>query len=105
MIHHELNDVLNRVIAESVADVIQSGALSVGYEPSDAEPMVRFVCGSKSEEVCSPLLSLLSETVEFYTAQLNPEVDGDPVFFRFSRFLRDAVKHFVEEEASGRNPS
>lgn len=105
MIHHELNDVLNCVIAESVTDVIATGALSVGYDTSDDEPMVRFACGARSEEVCSPLLSLLNETVEFYAAQLNPEIDGDPVYFRFSRYMRDAVKHFIEEEASGRNPS
>lgn len=105
MINHELNDVLNRVIAESVTDVVATGELSVGYDISDDEPMVRFAYGTRSEEICLPLLSLLNETAEFYATQLNPEIDGDPVYFRFSRFMRDAVKHFIEEEASGRNPS
>ena len=101
----EPDDTLGGMVVTVVKETVANGLLDVGYHLDDAQPMVRFTDPDSLCETRVALRSLLEEQVEGYRRQIDAEIDGDPVYFRFARFMLEGVKYFMEEEAAGRMPS
>jgi hypothetical protein len=96
---------ISAVVADVVRETIKGGSFSFGYGIDDKRPMIRFVDEDSYCEKSVPLAEYLKEKIEYYECQLNPEIDGDPVDYRFSRFMLEAVRYFMKEERAGRTPS